>query len=307
MEAPVPQQQHARADRRAAGARAAGASPPRKGRSTTSHTTCVPVSMSATTRSWGNAPGPAAGRRAPERPRIRRRVGHVQRRAVDRHQPQPAQEGARRPARRDRAGHGVEQLPEQPHARPAGAPARWPPCSAAATGPDPAPRRLRPAPPAAPAPRASRRPPRQDVAHRLAPPTAPSPPPGSPPGASAAAGAAAPASRSLDRVLHRRVRQRRLQGLQQGPVPQPRRPHRHVPRPPAQLIATLPINLTGKTTSSHANLLVLGPSPSSIGTIWPTRAVSGLAWSSLTDSVWSPANPERAGREPDQWGIDAAV
>jgi len=38
--------------------RAAGASPPWKGRSTTSHRAWVPVSMRATTRSWGKAPRP---------------------------------------------------------------------------------------------------------------------------------------------------------------------------------------------------------------------------------------------------------
>jgi len=53
----------------------------------------------------GAGPAPAVGRRPPKSARVLGRVGHVQGRAVDGHQPRPAQERAHRPRRRDRAGH----------------------------------------------------------------------------------------------------------------------------------------------------------------------------------------------------------
>ena len=214
--------------------RAAGASPPRNGRSTTSHRAWVPVSMRATTRSWGKAPAPAAGRRAPEGAGVRGGVGHVQGRPVDRHQAQPAQEGARRGRGGEGPGHGVEQLPEQPRRPPAGGPARWPPCSAGATAPGRRP------PPAAPAPpRAASRASRpavddggQGVAHRLLRPQPHGHHQGHHQVRRQHPAAPLPRAGALDRRLDGGVRQRRLERLQQGPVAQPR------PAPPPRPTTT---------------------------------------------------------------------
>jgi hypothetical protein len=79
---------------------AAGTSPQREGRSTTSHSAWVPVSISATARSCGNA---AAPRPDPGRPNARALaggIGHLERGAIQRHQAQSTQEGAQR------FGHG---------------------------------------------------------------------------------------------------------------------------------------------------------------------------------------------------------